>query len=88
MANRSLQDLIRDGTLPVGTELYHKRRQDTGAATARVTAGGIEVEGTVYASPSGAARGVIGNTAVNGWQWWRVKPHGRRLSDIRPRGDA
>jgi hypothetical protein len=32
---------------------------------------GWQVNGQVYASPSGAARAVTG-TAINGWAFWRI----------------
>ena len=88
VAKPSLQDLIRDGRLPVGTELYHKGARYTAPGDARIHADGIEVSGTVYASPSGAARAVIGNTAVNGWRWWRITADGHLLSDVRARGST
>lgn len=81
---RKLTDLISDGTLPVGTELYHPaRRHADRAVTASIAAGGIEVAGKVYASPSGAARAVTGTVAENGWAWWRVKATGRPIAELR-----
>lgn len=85
MARHSLQDLVRSGAITVGTEVYHPGRQHPDrSVTGRITAAGIEVAGKVYASPSGAARAVTGGGAENGWRWWRVKPDGRTLADLRP----
>jgi Restriction Enzyme Adenine Methylase Associated len=81
-----LTDLIAAGRLPVGTEVYHQaRRHADRAVVGRVQAGGIEVNGTVYASPSGAARAVSGTTAENGWTWWRVRSTGKVLAELRPK---
>jgi hypothetical protein len=86
MASRSLLELVRDGTLPVGTELFHTGlRNAERAATAVVVAGGIEFRGTVYASPSGAARAVVGTKAENGWRFWRLRSGGQALADLRAR---
>ena len=68
MASPSLLDLVRAGTLPVGTKLYHRRpRHPERAVTAVVVAGGMEFRGAVYNIPSGAARAAAGN-AQNGWR--------------------
>jgi hypothetical protein len=84
MASPSLLDLVHDGTLPVGTELYHHglRRHAERTVTAVVVADGIEFRGTVYASPSGAARAAA-DTEANGWQYWRLRNGGQTLSDLR-----
>jgi hypothetical protein len=83
MASRSLLDLVRDGTLPVGTELYHRRLQypNDRSIAAVVVAGGIEFGGAVYVSPSGAARAAAGH-AENGWRYWRLRSSDQRLDDL------
>jgi hypothetical protein len=79
-----LGNLISSGVLPVGTELFHPtRRHANRAVTARVVSGGIEYQGRVYTSPSGAARAVTGTVAENGWVWWRVKSSGRPIGELR-----
>lgn len=81
---QTLAALIADGTLPVGTELYHPaRRHADRAVTARVAANGIEVAGRIYTSPSGAARAITGTVAENGWAWWRVKATNRPIGELR-----
>lgn len=82
MASRSLLDLVRDGTLPVGTELYHRLlRHPDRTITAVVVADGIEFRGAVYVSPSGAARAAAGH-AENGWRYWRLQSSGKLLDDL------
>jgi hypothetical protein len=86
MASRSLLDLVRDGTLPVGTELYHRLLQHPDRTiTAVVVAGGIEYRGAVYVSPSGAARAAAGH-AENGWRYWRLQNSGQLLDDLCTKG--
>jgi hypothetical protein len=82
MTRERLQTLIRAGTLPVGTGLHHVLKRSPGrGVTATVVEGGIQLGDQVHASPSGAARSVIG-TAVNGWNFWRL-PDGRHLNELR-----
>jgi alkylated DNA nucleotide flippase Atl1 len=51
-------------------------------ATATITANGqVDLDGTLYDSPSAAARVIRGGSA-NGWQFWRLAD-GRPLADIR-----
>jgi Restriction Enzyme Adenine Methylase Associated len=84
MSQPSLTQLIAVGTLPVGTEVFHPaRRHADRAVTGRLVAGGIEVNGSVHSSPSGAAKAVTRSKAENGWTWWRVRTDGRTLSDWR-----
>jgi hypothetical protein len=83
MAAQSLLDLVRDGTLPLGTELYHRLLQHHDRAiTAVVVAAGIEFGGAVYVSPSAAARAAAGH-AENGWRYWRLRSGGQLLADLR-----
>lgn len=87
MAGTRLQQLIASGGLPVGSEVYHESRiHKNRAVVAHVRADGIEVNGNVYGSPSGAARAVSGSKAENGWVFWRVRPTGLTLSELRPGG--
>lgn len=83
VASRSLLDLVHVGTLPVGTELYHRRLQypKDRSIAAVVVAGGIEYGGAVYESPSGAARAAAGHSE-NGWRYWRLLSSDQRLDDL------
>ena len=81
---RELLDLIKSGGLPLGTELVHPARiHAERAVEARIVPGGIDVAGSVFASPSGAARAVAKTKAENGWTWWRVRSDGRTLAEWR-----
>lgn len=83
MASPSLLDLVRAGTLPLGTKLYHRRpRHPEQAVTAVVVAGGMKFRGAVYKTPSGAALAAAGN-AQNGWQYWRLRDGDQPLADLR-----
>ena len=58
-------------TLPHGTKLKMRYRQTDHFG--EVTEGKWNVEGNIYNTPSQAARGVAGGTALNGWIYWYVK---------------
>jgi len=80
---KQIGELIASGRLMVGTQLYHRsHRTPPGELEARVVEGGIEVGGSVYPSASTAARAAIGHSA-NGWTFWRVRPSGVLLDEIR-----
>lgn len=77
----TVKDLIAAGLLPPGTVL-HARPGQWGRVECTVLATGeLELDGTTYATPSGAARQVR-KRASNGWYFWR-HPDGRRLGDLR-----
>ena len=81
---KQLIELISRGVLVPGTEVFHTGRGHIEPpVSARIVDGGIDIDGTVYASPSGAARSITGTTAENGWVWWRVRDSGKTLSEIR-----
>jgi hypothetical protein len=87
MAGRLLPQLIAEGRLPVGTVLFHAARlRPERAITGRVVAGGIEVNGHVYRSPSTAARAVTRSAGENGWLWWRLRETGLPLAELRGHG--
>ena len=86
-AMSTLQQLIADGVLPIGSEIFHpSRTHKERAVVGHIRAGGIEFNGKVYSSPSGAARAVSGTTAENGWVFWRVRSTGGTLSKLRSSG--
>ena len=78
----SIARLVQEGRLSVGTELFHPGRRAGSQIEARIVATGIEVGGVTYRSVSSAAKAVSGN-AVNGWRYWRVRPSGAYLDQIR-----
>ncbi len=84
----ALRELIASGHLPVGTVLFHSPTRGVGAhrpereATATVESDGVNVAGTVYKSPSTAARAVTGYP-TNGWTYWYVGSSGKSLSSLR-----
>jgi hypothetical protein len=84
MAGRLLLQLIADGRLPTGTELFHPARLHSDSeVTGWVVPGGIEVNGHVYRSPSTAARAVTRSAGENGWLWWRLRETGLPLAVLR-----
>jgi len=78
-----VSDLIGAGYLAAGQTLY-SRPGKFGGHTARVLCDGrIEVDGQVFDSPSRAAI-FIRKRNTNGWNFWRLDPHGRRpLTEVR-----
>jgi hypothetical protein len=50
---------------------------------ARIRDGNIEVNGTLYVSPSAAASALRGGKSSNGWTIWKYK--GEKLADLRGR---
>lgn len=76
-------DLVRAGLLAVGGSL---RARPSGAAGRTATIaqdGSIHLDnGTVYATLSGAAKAVSGNTAEAGWHYW-AREDGTVLTEVR-----
>lgn len=82
MRSTTLREMIREGTLPVGTRLVSRGTHVKGVS-ARIVREGIDVGGHVHTTPTGAARSVAGYS-VNGWNYWRVASTGHPLSTLRP----
>jgi hypothetical protein len=80
--SHSIAGLVNEGRLKIGTELFHPGRRASTLVEARVVANGIEVGGVTYRSASSAAKAVSGH-AVNGWRYWRVRPSGAYLDEMR-----
>ena len=77
-------DLVRAGLLPVGTVLHAKPAAHRGSTATVLADGTIEMNGSFYATVSGAARALQGGGTVAGWVFWCVDPEFRRtLSDVR-----
>lgn len=82
MANE-LARLIASGQLREGDELFHTLRpRAKGEFTAHVADDGLVVRGNHYPSPSTAARALAGY-ASNGWLFWRHRPSGLTLAELR-----
>ena len=73
---------IRDGRLPVGTQLNHRLSRSSGeTVTAVVVEDGLRIGKRTFQTPSGAARSITGKP-VDGWKFWRL-PNGSRLDSLR-----
>jgi len=72
----TLSDLIGAGLLEPGTTLYARKAYDYRPATV-LSDGRIDLDGEIFESPSGAAKGVTGSS-VNGWWFWKLDTAGNR----------
>jgi len=77
-----VSDLVNAGLIDVGA-LLHARRKAFAGRTATVLADGrLEVDGTVFQTPSGAAKAIVGHD-INGWRFFVIDPLSRkRLSEV------
>jgi hypothetical protein len=80
-----LSDLISAGALVPGTLLYPRRKNLADRVATVLPDGRLDIQGTVYASPSEASKAIIAkNTAINGWWFFLVdQPSKRSLQDVR-----
>jgi hypothetical protein len=78
-ARSGLSELIDAGLLPADAALECTLYKKTFAA--RVKDGEIELQGTMYATPSAAASALRDGKASNGWVIWKYK--GQLLADLR-----
>jgi hypothetical protein len=78
-----LADLINAGLLTAGMTLHPRRRKIADRVATLLPDGQLDVEGTVYSTPSAAAAAIVGH-ATNGWWLFLVelKPK-RSLKDVR-----
>jgi Restriction Enzyme Adenine Methylase Associated/Protein of unknown function (DUF2924) len=77
----SLEDLVRQGVLEPGTTLTGKYHAKVYAVT--ITANGFaESDGVRFDSLSQAARELTGQSAVNGWKFWKLED-GTSVGDLR-----
>jgi hypothetical protein len=80
----SLLDLINAGHLHVGEELVIRRRSATPVIGSVESDGSIRIGDDTFATPSLAAKEVLGLKATNGWKRWRVTRLGdHTLADVR-----
>lgn len=82
----ALADLIGAGLLDAGTRLVSVNTVWP-ASSVVTTAGGIEMDGKNYPTPSAAGSAVKGGAPVNGWDFWAVEePSGKTtLATLRAR---
>jgi len=75
-------DLIGAGMLEAGATLYARRKKHSHRTATVLPDGRIDVDGTSYATPSGAAVAISGKSE-NGWWFFLVSQTGKRsLSDL------
>ena len=75
-------DLIGAGMLEPGATLFARRKKDSDRTATVLRDGRIDVDGTWYATPAGAAVAISGRRE-NGWWFFLVNPAGKRsLSDL------
>ena len=75
-------DLIGAGMLEPGATLHARRKQLSHRTATVLPDGRIDVDGTPYSTPSGAATAISGKSQ-NGWWFFLVSPDSRRsLSDV------
>ena len=78
-----LSDLLSAGFLDAGCTLTPRQQQHKHRTGVLLPDGRIDIDGTIYSSPSEAAKAVVGG-AINGWWFFLVadKPK-RSLRDVR-----
>ncbi len=84
----SLMDLIHAGLIQPGQTLRFSNRNDTRAEVTH--RGTVLFQGVEYSSLSTAGKAVT-NTAVNGWDAWRIKLRGTdwvKVSELRAMVEA
>lgn len=73
-----LPDLIEFGLLTAGMTLYaHPKGQNAGQTATLLPDGQLDVNGTVFDSPSGAAKAISGSIR-NGWRFFVVDEEGTK----------
>jgi hypothetical protein len=81
--NVDLSDLLSAGYLQPGLPLFPRRKKLAGSVATLLPDGRLDVGGTVYASPSEAAKAISGGT-INGWWFFLVDQQSRRsIRDVR-----
>jgi hypothetical protein len=78
----ALADLIGAGLLEPGTVLHARRKALSHRIAVLLADGQLDVDGEVFATPSGAAKAIVGR-GINGWRFFLVDPVSRRrLADV------
>jgi hypothetical protein len=81
----SLRDLIKTGAIDVGDVLVWEKKQSKTVHTVTVQANGTlkTPSGTIYRTPSNAAKELNGGIAINGWRVWKLQRNSKSLLEIR-----
>ena len=80
----SLADLVQQGTLSPEEELTLPRRSKPPIVATLQSDGALRVGEDVFATPSAAARSVLGGQAASGWERWHVpRLGGTTLAEVR-----
>lgn len=78
-----LSDLLNAGCLQAGISLYPRRKKFANAIATLLPDGRLDLDGTVYSSPSDAAKALTG-TSTNGWWFFLVDQQSKRaLKEVR-----
>ena len=82
--SESIKDLINSGALKNGTELSWNRYREGSKHLAVIEHGLIKTaDGEFHRTPSGAARHLNGDKAVDGWKCWRLKSNNQLIDELR-----
>lgn len=86
----SIKDLLKSNLVVGGAELIWKRTKSRQTFTAVLNANGTITtsDGAVHKTPSGAAKHLNGNKPVDGWNTWKIKSNGVKLSELRAKLNA
>jgi hypothetical protein len=78
-----LSDLLSAGCVQAGMTLVPRRKRLASSTATLLPDGRLDLKGTIYASPSEAARAITGGT-ISGWWFFLVDQQSRRsLKDVR-----
>jgi len=78
-----LSDLLSAGRIQAGISLFPRRKKLSKTVATLLPDGRLDVNGSVYSSPSEAAKAIVG-ASTNGWWFFLVDAQSRRsLSDVR-----
>lgn len=77
-----ITDLMSAGLIDAGTTLYVRRKGHAHRTATLLPDGSIDVDGTPFGTPSGAAKAIYGKN-TNGWNFFRAEaPNGKSLNDL------
>jgi hypothetical protein len=79
---RDLADLISAGLLQAGMSLFPRRKKLAHRVGTLLSGGSVNVDGSIFATPSGAAASITGRQ-TNGWWFFLINQAARRsLRDV------